>query len=302
VAIRTVKRGAGILVCPLVAALWAQTPAPEPQPAPLQFVCPMDPEVRSKTPGKCPICGMTLVANIPEPVEYPTTFAFTPPQIPANEPLQIEIRASNPKTGVAVKHFQIIHEKPIHLFLVSEDLEYFAHEHPVLGSDGAFRLVTRLAKPGTYKLLADFMPEGGTPQLISQIITTAGYTRSLSAAIAKPATDLMPKHGENLDVELVLDPPQPLAGKKTMLFFKLKPAAGLEPYLGAWGHMLAASNDLIDTIHTHPIYVTDSVPGEKQVQFNLFFPREAIYRVWVQFQRENTVNTVAFTIPVVTLR
>jgi hypothetical protein len=146
------------------------------------------------------------------------------------------------------------------------------------------------------------MPEGGTPQLISQIITTAGYTRSLSAAIAKPATDLMPKHGENLDVELVLDPPQPLAGKKTMLFFKLKPAAGLEPYLGAWGHMLAASNDLIDTIHTHPIYVTDSVPGEKQVQFNLFFPREAIYRVWVQFQRENTVNTVAFTIPVVTLR
>jgi hypothetical protein len=109
-----VKRGAGILVCPLVAALWAQTPAPEPQPAPLQFVCPMDPEVRSKTPGKCPICGMTLVANIPEPVEYPTTFAFTPPQIPANEPLQIEIRASNPKTGVAVKHFQIIHEKPIH--------------------------------------------------------------------------------------------------------------------------------------------------------------------------------------------
>jgi hypothetical protein len=297
-----VKRGVGILICLLVAALRGQAPPPEPQPAPVEFVCPMDPEVRSKTPGKCPRCGMTLVANIPEPVEYPTTFSFTPPQIPANGELHIEIRSSNPKTGAAIKHFQIIHEKPIHLFIVSEDLEYFAHEHPVLGPDGVFRHTTLLPKAGTYKLLADFMPEGGTPQMIPQIITTAGYTRGLAASITEPAADLAPKHGENLDVELVVDPPQPLAGKKTMLFFKLKPAAGLEPYIGAWGHLLAASNDLIDTIHTHPIYVTDPAPGEKQVQFNLFFPREAMYRVWVQFQREGKVNTVAFTIPVTSLR
>jgi len=297
-----VRRGAIAIVYLLVAMLRGQAPPPEPQPAPVEFVCPMDPEVRSKTPGKCPRCGMTLVANIPEPVEYPTTFSFTPPQIPANEKLRIEIRVSNPKTDAAVQQFQIIHEKPIHLFIVSQDLEYFAHEHPDLGPDGVFRHTTQLPKPGTYKLLADFMPEGGTPQMISQIITTAGYTHSLDAAIAKPVIDLAPKHSENLDVELVLDPPQPLAGKKTMLFFKLKPAAGLEPYIGAWGHMLAASNDLIDTIHTHPIYVIDPAPGEKQVQFNLFFPREAIYRVWVQFQREGKVNTVAFTIPVVSLR
>ncbi len=296
------KRIASILVCLLVATLRGQAPLPEPQPAPVEFVCPMDPEVRSQTPGKCPRCGMTLVANIPEPVEYPTTFTFTPPQIPANETLHIDIRALNPKTGAPVKRFQIIHEKPIHLFIVSEDLGYFAHEHPELGADGVFRHTTRLPKPGTYKLLADFMPEGGTPQLISRIITTAGYRRTLSEAIAKPPADLAPKHGENLAVELVLDPPQPLAGKKTMLFFKLTPSAGLEPYIGAWGHMLAASNDLIDTIHTHPIYVTEPTPGEKQVQFNLFFPREAIYRVWVQFQREGKVTTVAFTIPVTRLR
>jgi hypothetical protein len=245
---------------------------------------------------------MKLVADIPEPVEYPTNFTFTPPHIPANDKLHIEIRASDPKTGAAVRQFQVIHERPLHLFIVSQDLQYFAHEHPELGPDGVFRHSTLLPKPGAYKLLADFMPEGGTPQLISRVITTAGYQRSLTAAIVKPPTDLAPKHGENVEVELLLDPAEPLAGKKTMLFFKLKPASGLEPYLGAWGHMLAASNDLIDTIHTHPIYVTDPEPGEKQVQFNLFFPREAIYRVWVQFQREGKVNTVAFTIPVTNLK
>jgi len=245
---------------------------------------------------------MKLVANIPEPVEYPTTFSFAPPSIPVEGKLHIEIRVSNPRSGAAVKRYQIIHEKPLHLFVVREDLEYFAHEHPELGADGVFRHTTLLPKPGTYKLLADFMPEGGTPQLISRVITTAGYTRDLTASIVKLPLDLAPKHGENLDVELVLDPPQPLAGKKTMLFFKLKPAEGLEPFLGAWGHLLAASNDLIDTIHAHPIYVTEPTTGEKQVQFNLFFPREAIYRVWVQFQRSGKVNTVDFTIPVASLR
>jgi len=245
---------------------------------------------------------MTLEANIPEPVAYPTKFSFVPPQIPANRDIRLEIRVAHPKTGLPVQHFQIVHEKFIHLFIVSEDLEYFAHVHPDLGPGGVFRLDTRLPKPGTYKLLADFLPEGGTPQLVSGVITTAGYKRGIVRSIVRPAPDVAPKRAANLGVELTIDPPQPLAGKKTMLFFKLKPAEGLEPYLGAWGHMLAASHDLVDTIHTHPIYVIDPAPGEKQIQFNIFFPREAVYRVWVQFQRQGVVNTVAFTIPVSSLK
>jgi hypothetical protein len=38
------------------------------------------------------------------------------------------------------------------------------------------------------------------------------------------------------------------------------------------------------------------------MQFNIFFPREAAYRVWIQFQRKGVVNTVVFTIPVTALR
>jgi len=57
--------------------------------------------------------------------------------------------------------------------------------------------------------------------------------------------------------------------------------------------MLAVSNDLIDMIHTHPS-IADGGPN---VQFDLYFPREATYRIWVQFQRFGKVNTV-FTIPV----
>jgi hypothetical protein len=38
------------------------------------------------------------------------------------------------------------------------------------------------------------------------------------------------------------------------------------------------------------------------MQFNLYFPRETRYRVWMPFQRQGVVNTVSFTIPVKELR
>lgn len=279
-----------LLCCMFMAALLCAQQA-------IEFTCPMDREVRSKAPGKCPRCGMTLVANLPEPVEYPVDLRVDPPQIPSARPLTFEFRVAEPDTGAPVKRFEIVHEKLFHLFIVSQDLQYFAHLHPDF--DGAvFRLNTALPKSGTYRLLADFYPTGGTPQLVPKTITTAGCTTPLEAGIPRLAPDLSPKHGENLDVELKLDPPRPIAGKKTMLFVHLTPAEGLQPYIGAWAHLLAVSNDLVDTIHDHP-FIADGGPD---MQFNIFFPREAAYRVWIQFQRKNVVNTVAFTIPVAALR
>jgi hypothetical protein len=263
----------------------------------IEFTCPMDRDVRSKTPGKCPRCGMPLVANLPEPVEYPVDVRVDPPQIPSARPVALEFRIADPATGAPVKQFEIVHEKLFHLFIVSQDLQYFAHLHPQF--DGAaFRLDTVLSKPGTYRLLADFYPTGGTPQLVPKTITTAGYMTPLETGIPRLAPDLSPKQAENLTAELKLDPPQPIAGKKTMLFVHLTPADGLEPYIGAWAHLLAVSDDLVDTIHEHPFIAN----GGPDMQFNIFFPREAAYRVWIQFQRKGVVNTVAFTIPVTALR
>ncbi len=264
----------------------------------VEFTCPMDRDVRSPSPGKCPRCGMTLVANLPEPVEYPVDLRVNPPRVPSAQPIQLEFRIADPRTGAPVKQFEIVHEKLFHLFIVGQDLKYFAHVHPQLGADAVFRLDTSLPKPGTYRLLADFYPTGGTPQLAPKTITTAGYTAPLEAGIPRLAPDLSPQHGENLVAELKLDPPQPIAGKKTMMFVHLTPAEGLQPYIGAWAHLLAVSDDLVDTIHGHP-FIADGGPD---MQFNIFFPREAVYRVWIQFQRQGVVNTVAFTIPVTALR
>jgi hypothetical protein len=268
----------------------------ESEPPPVDFVCPMDPDVHSPTPGKCPRCGMTLVPGIPDPMEYELDLSLKPPAPQPGTPVVLAFKVIDPRDDKQVKEFQVVHEKLFHTFLVSQDLNWFVHDHPELGSDGVFRLTANFPKPGIYRVLSDFYPKGGTPQLLTQTIIVPGAP--LKPLGVKLQPDLAPKKAENLTVELVTDPPEPIAGMKTLMFFHLSPADGLEQYLGAWGHMLAASEDLIDTIHTHPFLAN----GGPQIQFNMIFPRPGVYRVWIQFQRKGVVNTVKFDIPVAELK
>ena len=259
---------------------------------PIPFVCPMDPDVRSAAPARCPRCGMKLVAGIPDPKEYRVELKLTPRAVKPGVPLKMTFRVNAPDSRKPVDKFELIHERLFHLFLISEDLRFFAHEHPESQPDGSFTFVTTLPSGGAYRVLCDFYPVGGTPQMIAKTIVLPG-----TAPKAVLSEDLGAKSGENIRVTMTAEPSRPTAGQKTMLFFELDPADGLEPYLGAWGHMLAASADLIDMIHAHPAW-EDAGP---KIQFNVIFPRPGLHRVWVQFQRRGIVNTAAFNIRVAAL-
>lgn len=269
-------------------------PIPGAPAPPRDYVCPMDPDVRSAAPGKCPRCGMNLVLGIPDPVEYPLNLSVSPRAPKPGDRAELTFKIKDPKTGAAVSQFELVHEKLFHMFIVSQDLEFFLHDHPILSGPGTFRYGSILPKAGMYRVLADFYPTNGTPQLITRTIFVPGG----GLRIPQLRPDLAPKHTENMDVELVTEPPAPIAGFKTMLFFRVKPGEGLEQYLGAWGHMLAASDDLIDLIHTHPFLAN----GGPEIQFNVIFPRARTYRLWVQFQRKGVVNTAVFTVPVSELK
>jgi hypothetical protein len=249
----------------------------------------MDPDVRSERPGVCPRCGMKLTLTVPDSVEYLLDVTTSPSvPTPAHE-FVLAFYVIDPETGQPIHQFEIVHEKLMHVFIVSENLEFFAHEHPEPQTDGSFQLTTRLPYSGMYRMLVDFYPAGGRPQLVLKTFFVQGKSPP-----TRLAASLAPVETENLRASLRLEPAVPLAGLETRLFFTLQPAAGLERYLGAWGHLLAASEDLIDFLHIHPFLVD----GEGLVQFNVVFPRPGLYRLWVQFQRLGAVNTAVFTVPV----
>ena len=243
------------------------------------FTCPMDPEVHSKIPGRCPRCGMNLVPGLPDPVEYRLHLEVLPRAPKTNQTTSIRLHVTHPKTNKRVESFEEIHEKRMHLFLISEDRRYFAHEHPIEEPGGYFRFHTQLPLPGFYRVLTDFYPAGGTPQLLTAPIHVSGR-----------AQPFQPVETPNLKVRLRTDPEKPIVGLKTMCFFELSPFEGVTPWLGAWGHLLSASGDLLDLVHAHPAWE----PYQNQVQFNLIFPRPGEYTLWGQFQRNGTVNTAKF--------
>ena len=261
------------------------------------FYCPMDPDIRSLRPGTCPKCGMTLVDGIPDIVDYPFEMTAAPDAPVAGAPVRLTFAVRDPETGAPVRQFDTVHERLYHVFLVSQDLSFFVHTHPERASDtDDFHLDVTLPRPGLYRVLSDFLPHGGTPQLPTATLIVGGGEATLAPTTLRP--DLSAQASENARVELSLSGPV-VARQTTGLEFRLLPGDGLEPYLGAWGHMLAASADLIDMVHGHPAATRDGVLRDgKTLRFDMAFPRAGVYRVWVQFQRAGVVNTVAFNIPV----
>jgi hypothetical protein len=270
----------------------ADQPATPPDPAAgVVYMCPMDPDIRSHDPGSCRRCGMTLVAGIPEPVEFHVDLTVLPRALQPEQAAVLNFRIHDPWKERPVANYNVVHERLFHAFIVSEDLTFFKHGHPTLVADGVFQYPIRFPKPGMYRILSDFYPAGATPQLTTQTVLVPGPSRP---GLAQLTRDYSAKRGTNMQVSLVTIPDGPTVGNRTQVRFTIDDASGLQQYLGAWGHLLAVSDDVVDMIHEHP----SRTDGGSQVEFEVVFPRARTYRIWVQFQRYGTVNTVQFDVPV----
>ena len=264
------------------------------------YWCPMHPDVRGRDGDKCPQCGMLLVrAAAADYSAYVLDFETEPRVLRARQKARARFYVRDPRTLATVRRFDPVHERVFHLFIVSQDLEYFAHVHPTLHHDGSLDVDVELPRPGMYQLIADFLPVGGSPQLIQKSFVTAGYTGPLVVEphLARDAADKVVR-----ETRVALTTPEPVAGREQLVTFELYDAAGgspvgdLEPYLGAAGHLLLVSSDLAIAFHSHPVPELSTQRGH--VVFQVLFPREGDYRMWVQFQRHGEVLTSSFTVPV----
>ena len=99
--------------------------------------------------------GVTNQNSGNAPVEIGTThtveFKTEPGQIRANESATLAFTVKDPK-GVVLKDLQIVHEKPMHLLIVSKDLAEFYHVHPEPTADGSYRVQHTFLNGGDYKL------------------------------------------------------------------------------------------------------------------------------------------------------
>ncbi|CAN5838574.1 hypothetical protein BH20ACI4_BH20ACI4_23500 [soil metagenome] len=242
-------------------------------------------------------------------------YAANPESVKAGEPAELifEVKSVG---GETIKDFDIVHEKPMHLLIVSEDLSEFYHLHPEQQTDSKFKTSFLFPNGGYYRLYADFTPTG-SGQIVKDFTQTVVGTER--AKVTLQADENLEKTVEGLRV--VMKPDSVLEnGKETMLNFQVfdaatnQPVTDLENYLGELAHFVIISEDLRDFVHAYPVSRDNvkstehsshehgeklmSKDAESIVSAHVTFPNAAKYKIWVQFQRGGKIVNVPFVVEI----
>jgi hypothetical protein len=225
---------------------------------------------------------------------YDLRLSSAPPQPKVNTRLVFDPRGTD---GARIERLAIVHEKPLHLLVVSRDLSFFAHEHPVREDAGTYAIDFAFPDAGDYVLFGDFTPEGARAQVVRIPVTVPG-----DAPAPKPLQvddRSAPKRFGELTVSL--GPPSIRAGADTMLAFTIdrddEREIELRPYLGAMGHCVVIDETATTFLHSHPLQAKAGDP-KNVVQFHTVFPAPAKYKVWGQFDVDGTMLIADFVVDV----
>jgi hypothetical protein len=214
----------------------------------------------------------------------------------ANEKIPISILIKD-KSGKPIESFDTVHEKKMHLFIISKDLAYFSHIHPKYKGNGEFDITTTFPAGGDFKLISEFTPNGGGD---SSVETHWQHVEGEEAKEEPLVPDQeLTKVVDGKKVSLSFD--HLMAGMTLHMTFTIndaktnQPINDLQPYLGAMGHTVAMTADAEKYLHIHPMTTAGNGP---RVIFMTIFPEKGIYKIWGQFQHDGKVFTVPFVVNV----
>ncbi|MFD8687673.1 hypothetical protein [Streptomyces sp. NPDC059651] len=197
--------------------------------------------------------------------------------------------------GRPVTAYRPAHGKELHLIVAPRDLSTFQHLHPSRAADGTWRTSADLSAAGEYRVFADFTPAGTSqgltlgadlhaagdlrpvpPARTGRTVTVDGYRVTLTG-------DLTPGRATRLGLTVAQDG---------------RPVTDLQPYLGAYGHLVALRAGDLAYLHVHP----DGEPGDAgtapgpDIAFTTTAPSRGSYRLFLDFRHGGVVRTAAFTV------
>lgn len=187
-------------------------------------------------------------------------------------------------TGATVTEFEELHERLMHLIVISNDLTDYAHLHPQLGDDGTWAVALPALVPGGYRVIADTVPVAG-PDLaltVDLIVPGTATGRLLPEPSGSATVD-----GLDVSLDLVTSPHGPTA---EITVRRDGTVVEPDPYLGARGHLVAIDADDLAYLHVHP------ADGDGPVSFGIAEPTPGRYRLFFDFSIEGQVHTAAFTV------
>jgi len=215
--------------------------------------------------------------------------------LPVGEQIPLDLTLIGPD-GDPVTDYAIAHDKELHLIVVRRDMSGFQHVHPVRSPDGTWSVPVDLPAAGDYRVFADFTPTGHDG-------ITLGADLAVGGSYA-PQPLPTPTRTAQVDGYTVALNGDLTAGRSSELTLSVSrdgaPVTDLQPYLAAYGHLVALRDGDLAYLHVHPAGapgdgVTPAGPG---ITFSATAPSAGDYRLFLDFRHNDVVRTAEFTVHV----
>lgn len=200
--------------------------------------------------------------------------------------------------GAPVTAFETSHGKDLHLIVVRSDGAEFRHVHPTLdASTGTWSTPWSWNAAGTYRVFADFVPavEDGPGKL------TLSRTVDVGGELLPSRSTTVRTIAEVAGFEVAMDG-ELVAGSASALTITVRrggrPVTTLQPYLGAFGHLIALRDGDLAYLHVHA-EGDEPAPDETagpQISFAAVAPTTGRYHLFLDFQVDGQVHTARFVL------
>lgn len=201
--------------------------------------------------------------------------------------------------GEPLREFTASHEKDLHLIAVRSDGALFEHVHPELDHEtGTWSTPWQWQEGGSYRVYADFVTGADdTKVTLTRTVEVHGEYKPMHS-MGEQTTDEVDGFDVSIDGQLV-------AGSTSDLTITVtrdgQPVTELEPYLGAFGHLVALRSGDLAYLHVHAMG-EDPEPGDTtgpEVMFAAEAPTAGQYLLYLDFQVDGQVHTAQFTLDAV---
>ena len=195
--------------------------------------------------------------------------------------------------GHPVTSYDVEHEKNLHLIAVRRDFTGFQHVHPQLSKNGEWSTELDLTA-GQWRVFADFKARDAEAITLGADLAVQGGYRPVVREQESRTADV-DGYAVTLDGDLA-------AGSDARLTRSVtrdgEPVTDLQPYLGAYGHLVALRSGDLAYLHVHPDGTPDdgtTRPGPHAV-FYAAVPSAGTYHLFLDFKHDGVVHTAAFTV------
>lgn len=222
---------------------------------------------------------------------YTLELAASRAQAGTGQPVKFTIAGPD---GKPVTRYDIEHEKKLHLIAVRRDFTDFQHVHPTLDEGSGVWSIDLDLTPGDWRVFTDFKATGADALTLGADLRVAGDYQP-AGPVEESRTATVGDYQVTLKGDLAADTDSKLTLRVTK---DGKPVADLQPYLGAYGHLVALRGGDLAYLHVHP----DGTPGDgttkpgPNVVFYAAVPSAGTYHLYLDFRHGDVVRTAAFTV------